>query len=161
VGGSVPARQTTGRSGAPPAQPRSVRLAVLLIVGALASACAAPPTAPVHDALAKLEKVDGAVRVVLVAKAVERIGIKTAAVETLVAGGVRRTSIPYGALIYDTKGEAFAYTNPAPLTFVRHSLRVAAIQGDRVILTEGPAAGASVVTVGASQLLGIELGVGL
>jgi hypothetical protein len=115
----------------------------------------------VRSALATLEKVDGAVRLVLVPKAVERIGIRTVSVEALVSGGDQRTAIPYGALIYDTKGEAFVYTNPAPLTFVRHSLRVEAIQGDRVILADGPPAGASVVSVGASQLLGIELGVGL
>jgi hypothetical protein len=157
----LPTRRAAVPGCAPPARSTGVRLALLLIVGALASACAAPPAEPVHDALAKLEKVDGAVHVVLVPKAVERIGIKTAAVESLVAGGVQRTAMPYGALVYDTTGEAFAYTNPAPLTFVRHSLRVAAIQGDRVILADGPPAGASVVTVGASQLLGIELGVGL
>lgn len=69
--------------------------------------------------------------------------------------------MPYSALIYDTKGETFAYTNPTPLTFIRHTVRVQAIQGDRVFLAEGPPAGSAVVTVGASQLLGIELGVGL
>ena len=131
-----------------------------MLFGALASACATAPDAPAPVALAKLENVNGVVQVVLVPKAVERIGIATAPVGTL-AGDGQRTVVPYSALIYDTKGAAFVYTNPAPLTFVRHSLRVEAIQGDRVILAEGPQAGVSVVTVGATQLLGIELGVGL
>ena len=144
----------------PQSHSRSGRLAILMIVAALASACAAAPETPATTPLAKLENVNGVVQVVLVPKAVERIGIATAPVGTLATGGGQRTVIPYSALIYDTKGAAFVYTNPAPLTFVRQSLLVEAIQGDRVILAEGPQAGVSVVTVGATQLLGIELGVG-
>jgi hypothetical protein len=144
-----------------PSPSQSGRLAILILIGALASACASAPATPATTPLAKLENVNGIDRVVLVPKAVERIGIVTAPVGTVATGGGQRAVIPYSALIYDTKGAAFVYTNPAPLTFVRHSLRVEAIQGDRVILAEGPPAGVSVVTVGATQLLGIELGVGL
>jgi hypothetical protein len=144
----------------PPSHSRCGRLAILIIVGAFVSACAAAPDATAPPPLAKLENVNGVVQVVLVPKAVQRIGIATAPIGTLATGGGQRTVIPYSALIYDTKGAAFVYTNPAPLTFVRQSLRVETIQGDRVILAEGPPAGVSVVTVGATQLLGIELGVG-
>jgi hypothetical protein len=68
--------------------------------------------------------------------------------------------IPYSALVYDTKGDTFTYTNPAPLTFFRHAVQVQAVRGNDVVLMQGPAVGAAVVTVGASQLLGIELGIG-
>jgi multidrug efflux pump subunit AcrA (membrane-fusion protein) len=132
----------------------------LAVLGALLSACAADPTAPSQSPLAKLTKVDGTVRVVLVPKAVERIGIETAPVRDLATGGGRSTVIPYSALVYDTNGETFVYTNPAALTYVRHSVRVQTIQGDHVALADGPPAGAVIVTVGATQLLGIELGIG-
>lgn len=169
VRGCLPAgvRSTLSRSqrgslsSTSPIYSRGVRLVILSIVAALASACAAAPETPAPTPLAKLENVNGVVQVVLVPKAVQRIGIVTAPVETLATGGGQRSVIPYSALIYDTKGATFVYTTQSPLTFVRHGLRVEAIQGDRVIVAEGPPPGVSVVTVGATQLLGIELGVGL
>jgi hypothetical protein len=137
-----------------------VRCLAVALLGALSAACAAVPSSPTHSPVAKIEQVAGSTRVVLVPKAADRIGIKTTPVLEVVTGGRQSRVIPYSALIYDTKGDTFAYTNPAPLTFVRHSVRVQAIHGDQVVLAEGPPAGAAVVTVGASQLLGIELGVG-
>ncbi len=85
-----------------------------------------------------------------------RIGIQTVLVRSATGGGV----VPYSALIYDTKGDPFVYTSPAPLVFVRQAVRVAAIIGDQLVLSGGPQPGTPVVTIGASQLLGIELGIG-
>jgi hypothetical protein len=134
---------------------------VTLLLGALLAACAAAPSVSPPNPVAAMQQVDGLTNIVLVAQAAERIGIKTTPVLQIMVDGRPSAVIPYSALIYDTSGDTFAYTNPAPLTFVRHVVRVQAIQGDQVVLAEGPPAGAAVVSIGASQLLGIELGVGL
>ena len=78
----------------------------------------------------------------------------------LVGGGESRKVVPYSSLIYDLKGEAWAYTSPAPLTFVRDRVNVDFIDGDKAVLSHGPAAGTSVVTTGAAELYGTEAGVG-
>jgi hypothetical protein len=64
--------------------------------------------------------------------------------------------IPYSALVYDPHGVTWTYTNPEPLTFVRHCVEVEFIEGDRAVLRTGPPTGTVVVTVGAALLLGIE-----
>jgi hypothetical protein len=58
--------------------------------------------------------------------------------------------------MYDTNGDTWTFTNPKPLVFVRQKVVVEDIDGDRVILSEGPAAGTMVVTVGAAELMGAE-----
>jgi len=68
--------------------------------------------------------------------------------------------IPYSAVIYDATGKTWAYTNPEPLTFVRHAIDVEYIEGDLAVLKDGPAVGTPVVTAGAAELLGVEQGVG-
>jgi multidrug efflux pump subunit AcrA (membrane-fusion protein) len=133
------------------------RLCALALFGAVLAACAAPLTQTVTRPIAKVEHVDGSIiKITLSEKDVDRIGIKTAPVAVSAGDAV----IPYSALVYDTKGDTYAYTNPQSLVFIRHSVRVISIRGDRVVIADGPAAGASVVTVGASELLGIELGIG-
>ena len=103
---------------------------------------------------AKLEETGerGILKVVLEPQAVERIGLQT----THVAEESGRLVLPYGAIMYDTKGQTWAYTNPEPLTYIRHKVVVEDIEGDRVILSEGPAAGTAVVTIGATELMGAE-----
>jgi hypothetical protein len=46
--------------------------------------------------------------------------------------------------------------NVEPLVFVRQAITVDDITGDQVILSEGPEAGANVVTMGATELFGSE-----
>ena len=112
----------------------------------------------------KLEKVEGTERkrVRLEAKAAERLGIETATVTELpaAAGQPARAKVPYGALLYDTKGAISVYTVPEPLLFIRQPVKVQSIDGDVVVLTEGPPPGMAVVTAGGSELTGIEFGVG-
>jgi hypothetical protein len=64
--------------------------------------------------------------------------------------------IPHSAVLYDAKGASWAYVSPAPLKYVRHKIAVDYVEGDLAVLSEGPAAGAMVVTVGASLLYGAE-----
>jgi hypothetical protein len=110
---------------------------------------------------ARVEQVPGSefARVVLTARAAERLGIKTAPVQAGAASN-RGTVIPYSALLYGADGNAFVYTNPAPLIFVRSPISVTRIDGDVAYLSGGPDAGTTVVTVGAAELLGTEYGVG-
>ena len=53
----------------------------------------------------------------------------------------------------------WAYTSAGPLTFVRAPIEVASIQGDTAVLSEGPAPGTEVVTVGGEELLGTEFAI--
>ena len=75
---------------------------------------------------------------------------------TIADNSVQRKVIPYGAIIYDTKGQTWTFTNPEPLVFIRQSDHRRAYRGDKVILTEGPPAGTTVVTVGSAELMGAE-----
>jgi len=93
-------------------------------------------------------------------RAAERIGLETAPIrEELVTVGnstVTRKVVPYGAILYDKKGETWTFTNPQGLSFVRAKISVESIDGDRVVLAEGPPVGTMVVTVGAAELQGAE-----
>jgi len=71
-----------------------------------------------------------------------------------------RLVVPSSSLLYDVYGETYIYVNPEPLHFLRVPVVVDHIQGDLVVLQEGPAAGTSVVTVGAVELYGADTGVG-
>ena len=102
-------------------------------------------------------------RVTLTAQAVERLGIQTAPVREAKAAGNgagagRETVVPYGAVYYDVHGRAWVYTNPEPLVFVRHGVTIDRIDGDRVMLSQGPTPGTKVATVGVAELVGTEFG---
>ncbi len=126
---------------------------------------------------AKIERIAGTdlSRVTLSRRAEERLGIRTTPVReagtppaqaaTAVGKGGKavaagRKVVPYAAVLYDSHGVAWVYTNPAPRTFVRRRITVDYIQGNLAVLSDGPPAGTAVVTVGAAELLGAELGVG-
>ena len=101
-------------------------------------------------------------RLLLTQKAAERVGITTAPVGEIPGpgdGAVRKV-VDYSALIYDADGNAFVYTNPEPLTFVRQPVTVDLIENDRVVFSDGPSVGTAVVTVGVPELFGIDAGVG-
>ena len=68
----------------------------------------------------------------------------------------KKLTVPYGAILYDSSGKAWVYTNPEPRVYVRQSITVQRINGDVAVLTDGPAAGTVVVTTGAEELLGTE-----
>lgn len=72
----------------------------------------------------------------------------------------QQASVPFSAIFYDAKGGAWVYKVSAPLTYVRHAVSVAYVEGETAILTEGPPAGTEIVTQGASLLAGIEFKIG-
>jgi hypothetical protein len=110
---------------------------------------------------ARVEPVEGTdvSRVILTARAVERLGIRTATVQNGEGRQAELTVMPYSALVYDTNGRAWAYTSPEQLTFVRSRLTIERIEEQNVFLLDGPPPGTRVVTVGAAELYGTELGI--
>jgi hypothetical protein len=131
------------------------RWAMLATIGAVLvlAGCKSDNVTEVHHP-AKLEEsgTEGIMRVVLEEKAVDRIGIQT----TQVVAQGSNLVVPYGAILYDTKGDTWTFTNPSPLTYVRAKIVVESVEGDRAILSQGPPAGTTVVTVGAAELMGAE-----
>lgn len=135
---------------------------LVLLVSLLAvTGCREKKSAAVHHpATLDSTEVAGIMRVTLEAKAAERIGLQTGTVTeervTVKGASVMRRVMPYGALMYDNKGGTWTFTGTGPLSFVRKAVTVEDIVGDRVILTDGPAVGTVVVTVGAAMLMGVE-----
>jgi hypothetical protein len=76
-----------------------------------------------------------------------------------VPGSETRKIIPYSAVIYDLTGQAWAYVNTAPRTYVRQPITIDYSQGVQTVLKDGPPAGTLVVSVGAAELFGAETGV--
>ena len=134
---------------------------VLIVAGLLLAACGGQTSADEasNSEPAKVEPVDGTElnRVILSAKAAERLDIQTALVQ-VESGGTQQTVIPYAAVLYDPNGETWTYTSPEPLVFVRQDISVDHIEGDLAVLLDGPPPGTAVVTVGATELWGIEYG---
>jgi len=128
----------------------------------------AVPATPADGPPLTVEQVEGSDlhRVTLSARAAERLGIETAPIggadptSRLVGAGAggTRSVVPYSAVLYDAHGETWVYTNPEPLVFVRQRISIDRIDGNRVILTDGPSAGTTIVTVGGAELLAAELG---
>jgi hypothetical protein len=99
-------------------------------------------------------------RVKLTPKAAERIDVKTTLVSQseVVHGGNKavRKIVPYASVLYDANSATWVYTSPEPLVFVRHPIAIDYIEGDRAVLSDGPATGTAVVTAGAAELFGTE-----
>ncbi len=132
---------------------------VLIAAGISLSACGEASTGydyetASHHEPAKLEPIKGTdvQRVIFDAEAAERVGLQTAPIRQNGEGKI----MPYAALIYDAEGNAYAYTAPEPLTFVRKEIKIDRVDGDSVELSAGPPAGTEVVTVGAAEVYGTE-----
>ena len=137
---------------------RTVRLmSGLLIVGLALGACSpAPSTSTKEAAITIEEQASGLKQLTLSAHAAERLGIQTAPVT---AAGSTMT-VPYAAVIYDNKGATWTYVNTQPLVYLRETITVDEIDGDLALISAGPASGTQVVTTGAAELYGAEIGVG-
>jgi hypothetical protein len=129
-------------------------LLILMAVAALQlAACGPKPTTTEKINPSTLEEIEGSdlKRVILTEKAAERIDVQTVPVSGMV--------VPYSAVIYDTEGNTWIYTNPAPLTFVRASIVIDHIEGDQAFLSQGLESDAPIVTVGVAEIYGAETGV--
>jgi hypothetical protein len=125
-------------------------------------ACQTPAVKATETKPAQVEAIAGTElhKVTLTQRAAERLDIKTDRVQEMVVRGVKRKVIPYAAVLYDAQGQNWVYTSPEPLVFVRHRIQVEYISGDRAVLSQGPAGGTAVVTVGAAELFGAEFEIG-
>jgi hypothetical protein len=131
----------------------------ILAIGIVLAACGQASTEAVNDPPAVVEAVEGSElsRITLTARAAERLAIETAAVEDGPGGTL---TVPYGAVFYDSNGEAWTYTNPEELVYVRAPIVIDEIDGEVAVLSEGPEPGTNVVTIGAAELYGTESGIG-
>lgn len=140
----------------------SLRMLVVLLLAVFSlSACGGgqiPVTGKVEPS--RVEPIEGSKfsRVILTEKAVQRLDIQTAPVEMREMDS-QHLAVPYDAIMYGLEGDAWVYTNPEPLVYIREAIVIDYIDGDWVALVEGPEVGTSVVTVGASLLYGAEVGV--
>jgi hypothetical protein len=103
--------------------------------------------------------------VTLSAKAVRRLGIETAPVDSAVIAPMRALGaspsalfVPLGALIRDMGGGNWVYERADSSTFIRRRVEVVRISNGRALLSAGPRAGTPVVVTGAARLFGAEFG---
>lgn len=133
---------------------------VLIIAGLQLSACQQEPDPPAQVDFTKIEKAESTGqalhRVRLTAKRTEELGIKTAPVREEQISGKLRKVIPATAVVSDQYGNAWTFTSPDSLVFVRERINVDTIDGDLAILADGPAVGTAVVTAGAIKLFSDE-----
>jgi hypothetical protein len=129
----------------------------LAVAGLLIAGCnQGTTTAPREEAIHIEEQADGLKHLTLSAKAAERLGVATVPV----AGSGSNLTVPYAAVIYDAQGKTWSYITSEPLTYHRAEITIDEIAGDMAILSAGPPAGTAVVTTGAAELYGAEIGVG-
>ena len=75
----------------------------------------------------------------------------------LEGGAEKKKTVPYAAVYYDAKGDAWVYVNSGPFAYARERVAVERVIGDLALLTSGPAVGTPVVIVGVSLLYGAEM----
>lgn len=130
----------------------------LLLVSLLLAACGAGGEQVTEEAspatVEHLESGPNPTKITLTEDAAKRIDVQTVAISDL--NGGKEKSIPYAAVLYDTEGKTWTYTNPETLTYLRSPITVDRIDGDVAILSDGPATGQLVVTTGATELYGAE-----
>ena len=134
-----------------------VMLGALLVVGC--NAAAAPEATPHGEEPAHVEPIAGNPDVKLVKltpRAAERLGIQTVAVAEVDG----KLVVPHGAIFWDAEGTPWVYVEEEPLGYVRHELSIESIEDKDAVLTAGPPAGATVVSVGTAELIGTEFEVG-
>jgi hypothetical protein len=105
----------------------------------------------------KVEPIKGSElsRVILTEDAARRIGLDTTPVTS--RGG--RTVVPESAVWVDVNGDEWVYTNPETLVFIRAQVVVDRYDEGSAFLSEGPASGTEVASIGVPQLIGSEFGI--
>lgn len=135
---------------------------VVAVVGLGGCATSAGADAgPRDDTVARVEQIPGTElhSVTLSELGASRLGVETGVVRDAAMRGRLRRVLPASAVIYNPDGATFAFEARAPREFVRIPLTLDFTEGDVAVLSGGPAAGTSVVTVGVSELYGTETGV--
>jgi multidrug resistance efflux pump len=119
--------------------------------GRAASPIAAPPSADPAassvDLFFELENQDHRFRLG------ERVGASLTMKSTEDSLVVRWSSV-----VIDIEGGTWVYENPGPHRFARHRVQLRRVMGNVAVLASGPAVGANIVTEGAAELFGTEVG---
>jgi RND family efflux transporter MFP subunit len=66
--------------------------------------------------------------------------------------------VPWSAVVFDVNGGAWVYENVAPHAYARRRVQVRHVMGGNAVLASGPAPGTQVLTQGAAELFGYEMG---
>lgn len=137
----------------------AIAAAALLLASTASMSASESENAAKKERPSKVESIEGSKvkRVTVTEKAAQRLDIQTGVVAS---DGTGQLSAPYASIVYDISGGTWVYTVPKPLTYVRHSVVVQSIKGDKALLREGPAPGVAIVTVGVAELYGAEKGIG-
>jgi hypothetical protein len=141
---------------------RTARAALACAVAAMALAATAAgcssTSSQASPQTAQLERTSHGMSVVLTPLGAQRIALRTGHATAAPGGEV---AVPYDALVYEPAGEPAVYVATGPLTYTRYLVPVTVIAGQTVYLKPGRLrAGATVVTQGAEELLGVQNGVG-
>ncbi len=73
-------------------------------------------------------------------------------------GEAQSLTIPWSSVIFDIHGGTWVYEQLSPQLFARRRIHVRYVTDDVAVLATGPAAGTNVVTAGAAELFGTEVG---
>jgi hypothetical protein len=98
---------------------------------------------------------DKPARVILTQEAVDRVALQTIEVKAL----GKDLTVDHAALVFDKAGKPWVFSVVGPRTYIRAAVTIKEVQDNVVTLTAGPPAGTQVVTVGAIELWGAELGI--
>jgi hypothetical protein len=98
---------------------------------------------------------DKPARVILTEEAVDRVALQT----TEVKASGKDLTVDHAALVFDKAGKPWVFSVVGPRTYVRATVTIKDVQDNVVTLSAGPPAGTQVVTVGAIELWGAELGI--
>jgi hypothetical protein len=132
---------------------------VLIFAGLYLTACREKPDRKTRIEPSVIEQLGDSVlyRVRLTPKAIENYHIKTFPVREVPgvqSGGERlQKVVPRAAVIYDSDGDTWIFTNPESMLFIREPITVERIDSDLAVLSQGPPAGTEVVIAGTENLL--------
>jgi hypothetical protein len=98
---------------------------------------------------------DKPARVILTQEAVDRVALQTIEVKAL----GKDLTVDHAALVFDKAGKPWVFSLVGPRTYIRAAVTIKEVQDNVVTLSAGPPAGTQVVTVGAIELWGAELGI--
>ncbi len=129
-----------------------------MAVAATAAGCSTSGSQASPPQTAQLERTSHGMSVVLTPLGAQRIALRTGHATAAPGGEV---AVPYDALVYEPAGEPAVYVATGRLTYTRYLVPVTVIAGQTVYLKPGRLSpGATVVTQGAEELLGVQNGVG-
>jgi len=143
-------RQTTLR--------RTVLGCIVAIAVATSAGCAeieSVTAEPYEPAALESTGPDKPARITLTDEAVDRVALQTTEVKTL----GKDLTVDHAALVFDKAGKPWVFTVVGPRTYVRAAIGIKETQDGVVIMSSGPPVGTQVVTVGAIELWGAELGI--